>query len=237
LHRGEVALGGDGDRALHARDLVGRLDQALLVEHGCRVHDRARTADAAAREPSHLLERVQHHVVVRPTAAEREVNALHIAEQRRQLLREVTQRERGVSAVLRDGALDTRAWAVPRLALGIARSHEEHVARLGAAAQHEHALRLVEPRQVVKIRVLTPFVLDVVVAQEVRRGEHHERGVPQGVTDALPAPRKIHGHAREVLHARALGTRPVRARPATAATRRRAARDLTKAGPGGTRSS
>jgi hypothetical protein len=82
-----------------------------------------------------------------------------------QALAELADGERGVGAKVFHGAVDTRPRAVPHFAFGIARPNEKDDLVLWVfAGQHQHRLRLVEPREVIQVRILPIFVLHVVIS-------------------------------------------------------------------------
>jgi hypothetical protein len=116
------------------------------------------------------------------------VQALHVAQVVRQALGELGDRERCIGAEALDGALDAGARTVPGLALRIAwpNEHDAALFRL-RLAQEQHAVRLVEARQVVEVAVLPEVVLDVVVANGDGRGGEDRDPLPHRVEETAPA--------------------------------------------------
>ena len=91
-----------------------------------------------------------------------------------ELLGEVPDRERGVSAEPLDRAFDTGARPVPCLAFRVALAHEEDRAVFVVGSREDqHRVGLLEAGEIPEVRVLTVGVLDVVVADvDGTRGEH-----------------------------------------------------------------
>jgi hypothetical protein len=173
-HRGEMPIRRHPRGAAHDLDLVLGLDEAARVERLGEVDDRARPEHPEALTSSHHVARREHARVHPRIATERVVEAPRVLEVARKLRVEVSDRKGCVGVEITLGALDAGARPIPRLALGVARSDEQHEAVLAMhPAEHRDRLRLVVAREVEEVRVLPVRMLDVVVAEVHRRGRDH----------------------------------------------------------------
>src|SRR5438094_7678726 len=168
-----------------AHELGGRATQPQLVQDRAGVldPDRRRVA-AGARGPQ---------IANQPRDPAVEAAAAQAIEDRRpvdhvfaELGVEPVDRIGGVRAVGGDGALDTRAAAVPDLHLAVAGPHEEHEALLGVCrVEYGDGVGLVEPGQKKEVGGLTELVVDVPVAQDLPRAGHDGEAVSDGGREPL----------------------------------------------------
>ena len=164
-HRQLVRLARDARRRAHRLELDGRLAQAHLVEDRARVHDLGRRGDAECAD-GRARGRWRR-------AAGRRSGGCRRGGSRRACwfcsrfgsFSSSSAMTKASSAPRRLGAVDARRAARPRPRdrgrAGGRRASSLRVLRV----EHEHALGLVEPRQVEEVRVLPVLVLDVVVAR------------------------------------------------------------------------
>ena len=188
-HRGDVRLGGDLGGAALDRDLLGRLDQAHLVQRHARVDQPHRRARAAALGHPEPAEQPRHRRVERRLAPERVVDLLGARQDLGQLGVQLAGDERRVGAEVAHGALDARPPPGPGLLGRIARAHEHHEAhRLVPGAKHDHGAGLLEPGQVQDVAVLPELEVRVAVAQVLGRRRQHQRPVRSDPPHQLGAP-------------------------------------------------
>ena len=178
-HRAQMRVAGDARRGLHRVEVLRPLEQPHLVEDRRRVRDLGRPEDARTRTTPRRVEPFEHAIVEAAVTPEPVIEALAVGQKLRQLRLELVDRERLVGPVLRLGAIDPGARAIPDLSLGIASTHE-HGGRLvfgfRRCGEHEDALRLVEPREVEQVRVLSVLVVHIVVSYVSRRRRKDRQG-------------------------------------------------------------
>jgi hypothetical protein len=145
-HRGLVRVHADVGRALHQLDLVGRLEQAHLVEQVAQLEEFMRRLRAHAHLRAHAVEPADQLEVELRVAAEVVVHARAAFEQARQDVVEVGDGVRIVHAEVGHGAVLAGARAIPGFAVGVALAAEQdRLAVRAARHQHQHRFGFGEP--------------------------------------------------------------------------------------------
>ncbi len=148
----------------------GRLAEAEIVKGRCRVaHLDRHGASVAGRCSANPVHQAGDPGCER-RVAERGVHGGSADEAPRQFLVERGDGICRVGAVDLAGPLHAGAVAVPDLLLSVSRPHEEHEPLVRAGRiDHRDGVRLPEPRQEPEVGVLAKLVVDVVVANDLRR--------------------------------------------------------------------
>ena len=170
-----MGRGRDRRRAAHQLELGLGFDQAALVKQLIGADQRRRRGDTGAGLGAHRTQPAHDLEIEAVVDAERIVDLAAIGEDLGQLLVDLGDREGLIGAGRRDRALDPEAIAIPDLALGVARTAEEHEgAILALGREHRHRLRLRESGQPAQVARLTIGMMHIAVADHLGRGRYDQ---------------------------------------------------------------
>ena len=174
--RGYMSIARDVYGAAQHFKIVARFNEPHLVQQLSRINHRSwpdAVALALALKVAHPSDKP---LVKRGVAAETIVNAVSLSNELRQFLVELVNRESGVGPVIALRSFFARAPARPHFALAIFRLNEESEAMF-RVLRHKHCdgIWLFKSCEVIKVRILAIFVLDIVIANCSRRSRKDGR--------------------------------------------------------------